>query len=552
MKQLLHTFGSHDKADSYFVVALHDRAFVGSFSSSGLVEFQQPAEPEDDTGDAGTDTAKGGDGAEQQEEQQERQLAKEGGHVPPLHQIQAVAGCVVGVAQHDARSSDIIYCAVARQSKQLAIYRVAVADLEGGGKESSSSSTDVVQSAAVTLHQTPKRVSSMMFAQIASRHGSGDHEKSKPPLTVLITGDLAGDAFAYSLTQASSEITAKEAANESRLPHRRLLLGHTASMLTSVAMISATTSSGESSSSDNEIAKRQFILTADRDEKIRVTAFPSTFEIHGFLFGHTAFVSCMTVLDTSVGKYGNLCFSCGGDNTLRVWDCLACTQVAMLDLQTGLTRFQVASGVPCDVCVGYDDDDKESGTGVVVATIYDRSSNLDFFSLADDGDQSKPLVERHQVTLPGQPLGLARVGAQHIVVLLQEPHYMECYDWKGNKCDDMGPALQSLKEQASNCKIALPNAILERDEYDELKMSKSVERRGPAMIMPWNNADRKEVHSKKRIRRNKRRRNKRAKRKESAAKDDDGDDDGEQDKGSDSDSKDGEEANEELEKKSQD
>lgn len=469
MKQLVYAFNSKEDI-GYFVVALQDRAFVCSAtSSSRLLELQAPAAAKDAKKATNTD--------KQEDEPSKTEI--------PLQQIQAVAGCV---SKHD--SVPVLYVAVARQSKQLCIYRVLVDQLSNDCSESS-----IIQH--LTLHQSPKRVSSMVFAEIPGR--------TSTPLTVLITGDLAGDAFAYSLTQPSTEITAKEAADEGRLQHRRLLLGHTASMITSVALCTPSTRRKDDTT--------KFILTADRDEKIRVTAFPSTFEIHGFLFGHKAFVSCMVVS-------GDHCFSCGGDFTLRVWDVSACQEQACLDLQTGLMEFEAAPGVPCDMCVGEEVD----GTRVV-AVIYDRSTQLDLFSVETSGNTVN-VVERTQIILSGQPLGLASMGSKFIV-LVQEPHYVQCFNWKGQLCD-LPPVLQQCKESAITCQTTLPTSILERDENGELKMSKNVEKRGSGHIMPWNDVKRKDIASaSKRRHRKRRRKNRKQDKVDSNKEDDDAVDSGE-------------------------
>ena len=81
-----------------------------------------------------------------------------------------------------------------------------------------------------------------------------------------------------------------------------LLLGHV-SMLTAVAV-------GESEG-------RHYILTADRDEHIRVSRYiPQAYVIEGFCFGHTEFISAMTIPSSR----GNVLVSGGGDEDLFVWD----------------------------------------------------------------------------------------------------------------------------------------------------------------------------------------------------------------------------------------
>ena len=503
MKQLLYTFPSDD--NEFFIVAMNDRAFVGSttFPSSGrrLLELL-PAAPvaattttptaaaicgddddsnnnnknEDDTKDETMGTEKD----EQQEQQHSHKVVED--TMIPLHQIQAVAGC----PSYDENNTPVLYFAVARQSKQLCIYRVTLDQFSNSNDDDDDDDDDDVDNHSssivpiphLTLHQSPKRVSSMVFADIPGSSGGGGGTTTTISLTVLVTGDLAGDAFAYSLTQASTEITAKEAADEGRLQHRRLLLGHTASMLTSVALCTIT----RDQPNGNE-EEEKFILTADRDEKIRVTAFPSTFEIRGFLFGHTAYVSCMTVM-------GHHCFSCGGDSTLRVWDVGTCQELACLDLQADFEKFTAASGVPCEICVG------EESTGTcVVAVIYDRSNLLHLFAVETsnkNNNTATTISERTQISLPGQPLALASLGSK-FVVLVQEPHYVHCYDWIGQVIDTFSPALQRCNDLAIQCQVALPTSVLERDRHDELKMAKNVETRSSAQLMPWNDAKRKDI-----------------------------------------------------------
>eukprot|EP00977_Amphora_coffeiformis_P029789 scaffold42784_cov214-Amphora_coffeaeformis.AAC.16 len=473
MKQLVYAFPSDDA--EFFVVALNDRAFVGSTSpASGrrLLELLP-------TTSTRTTPARDDDNVGKEEDTPKDQQKVDDASILPLQQIQAVAGC-------QSRQDDnhpVLFFAVARQSKQLCIYCVTLDQLVSNDKGNDSSLSIITTIPHLTLHQSPKRVSSMVFADIPATTA----KTTMPPLTVLVTGDLAGDAFAYSLTQASTEITAKEAADEGRLQHRRLLVGHTASMLTSVAFCSPHQSA----------ETNKFILTADRDEKIRVTHFPSTFEVHGFLFGHTAFVSCMTVA-------GQECFSCGGDSTLRVWNVPKCQEQACLDLQSGLDKFEVTVGVPCEICVG----EKEASGRRAVAVIYDRSNHLDLFSVETSSDNNNNtvtnIVERTQISLPGQPLGLASLGSKFIV-LVQEPHYVCCYDWNGQVCDTLPPALQRCNDLATHCQLALPTSVLERDNRGELKMSKNVETRSSAHLMPWNNAKRKDIASASKKRSKKRR-----------------------------------------------
>jgi tRNA (guanine-N(7)-)-methyltransferase subunit TRM82 len=81
-----------------------------------------------------------------------------------------------------------------------------------------------------------------------------------------------------------------------------LILGHV-SMLTAVELV--------------ESEGRRYILTADRDEHIRVSRYvPQAHVIECFCLGHKDFISSMVV---PAGR-GDILVSGGGDNDLFVWD----------------------------------------------------------------------------------------------------------------------------------------------------------------------------------------------------------------------------------------
>ncbi|KAL2270130.1 hypothetical protein VTJ83DRAFT_2314 [Remersonia thermophila] len=94
-----------------------------------------------------------------------------------------------------------------------------------------------------------------------------------------------------------------------------LLLGHV-SMLTAIAVGVAPSSS--SSSSDPAAKTREYIVTADRDEHIRVSrGIPQAHVIEGFCLGHEDFVSRLCI---APGGREELLLSGGGDDDVLVWD----------------------------------------------------------------------------------------------------------------------------------------------------------------------------------------------------------------------------------------
>ncbi|XP_037938126.1 tRNA (guanine-N(7)-)-methyltransferase non-catalytic subunit wuho [Teleopsis dalmanni] len=111
----------------------------------------------------------------------------------------------------------------------------------------------------------------------------------------LLVTDKTGDCYEY------------DCINMSSVP--RLLLGH----LSIVYDVLWT-------------ADQKFIITCDRDEKIRITNYPKTYEIHGYCLGHTEFVSGLALLSHDA------LVSVSGDKSLRLWDYKNCKEQAKIDL----------------------------------------------------------------------------------------------------------------------------------------------------------------------------------------------------------------------------
>uniref|UniRef100_H0WN75 WD repeat domain 4 n=1 Tax=Otolemur garnettii TaxID=30611 RepID=H0WN75_OTOGA len=101
----------------------------------------------------------------------------------------------------------------------------------------------------------------------------------------VLVADKSGDVYSFSVLEPCGD--------------GRLELGHL-SMLLDVAV-----------SPDDS-----FVLTADRDEKIRVSWAAAPHSIESFCLGHTEFVSRIFVLPA----YPELLLSSSGDGTLRLWE----------------------------------------------------------------------------------------------------------------------------------------------------------------------------------------------------------------------------------------
>ncbi|AEO53972.1 hypothetical protein MYCTH_2295948 [Thermothelomyces thermophilus ATCC 42464] len=203
---------------------------------------------------------------------------------------------------------------------------------------------------------------------------------------------------------------ARQQEQEQQAPQRpqfehTLLLGHV-SMLTAicvgVAAASTTTTttnttSGASSAGQDEARVREYIITADRDEHIRVSrGIPQAHVIEGYCLGHEDFVSRLCV---APGGKEDILISGGGDDYLFVWDWARCRLLGKAGVlehvkgvvagEEGANKVAVTRVFACRW---------EGGVGVFV--IVERVPALFRYGLLGDNT----LVHRETIPLPGNPL----------------------------------------------------------------------------------------------------------------------------------------------------
>lgn len=110
-----------------------------------------------------------------------------------------------------------------------------------------------------------------------------------------------------------------------------LLLGHV-SMLTDIACVSVPVKTV------TKIHDRTYILTADRDEHIRVSRGPpQAYIIDSYCFGHTSFVSSLCLLPRTENT---ILVSGGGDDFLLIWDWQHSTIIGRIDLRAALAQYE--------------------------------------------------------------------------------------------------------------------------------------------------------------------------------------------------------------------
>ncbi|KAG1748777.1 WD40-repeat-containing domain protein [Suillus occidentalis] len=119
----------------------------------------------------------------------------------------------------------------------------------------------------------------------------------------ILVADKFGDIFRYQLhpnsNESSSGCTRDALSSHENPSGGELILGH-ASLLTTFLLT----------------ADGQYIVTADRDEHIRVSWYPQGYTIESYCLGHQKYVSAIHIPSFSPGTL----ISGGGDSVLKLWD----------------------------------------------------------------------------------------------------------------------------------------------------------------------------------------------------------------------------------------
>ncbi|XP_067640913.1 tRNA (guanine-N(7)-)-methyltransferase non-catalytic subunit wuho [Eurosta solidaginis] len=157
---------------------------------------------------------------------------------------------------------------------------------------------------AVLLYQCRSEHAKLISARSLARASSALTFSADSKL--LLVTDKSGDCYEYDCVNVEDE--------------PRILLGHL-SIVYDVLWTRNT----------------KYIITCDRDDKIRITNYPDTHDIHGYCLGHKEFVSGLALLDDET------LVSVSGDKTLRVWNFISGRELSKIELPAPALRIAVRS-----------------------------------------------------------------------------------------------------------------------------------------------------------------------------------------------------------------
>ncbi|OQR99951.1 hypothetical protein ACHHYP_03775 [Achlya hypogyna] len=217
----------------------------------------------------------------------------------------------------------------------------------------------------VSTREIPRNTTSM----VAATYGNG--------LEAILVAGNAGEVNAYPLP----DVTLNE----------KSLLQHTTSIITDVAI------SGK------------YLLTADRDEKVRISHFPATSLVQNYCLGHR---QCVRKIASSIVT-PTLFVSVGLDDALNLWD---------IDTGALVHSYDLGSS-----------DTKHCGLAVCpltnrIALVRNSESSVRFFTIANKQIAALPL------SLPGtsaQPTNVIFNDSGHLLVGYKQAPFLAQFDVSG-------------------------------------------------------------------------------------------------------------------------
>ncbi|KAE8396688.1 guanine-N(7)--methyltransferase non-catalytic subunit trm82 [Aspergillus alliaceus] len=190
----------------------------------------------------------------------------------------------------------------------------------------------------------------------------------------------------------------------------QLLLGHV-SLLTDVAYVSVPKGVDSAQS-------RSYILTADRDEHIRISRYPQAHIIEGYCLGHTAFVSKLCIPRCAP----EILISGGGDDFLLVWkwsEGLILQKIPLVEHPSETTQV-VVRGIWAT----------SFGALNIILVTLDGSSQLQCFVLESDGT----LKAQNPIEMSGNVLDVTSIEKDSTIVVSVDSIREEgsTHEWRSN------------------------------------------------------------------------------------------------------------------------
>ncbi|XP_029968429.1 tRNA (guanine-N(7)-)-methyltransferase non-catalytic subunit wdr4 [Salarias fasciatus] len=311
-----------------------------------------------------------------------------------------------GSTQDDSGSDRILALAVSGSGKLLAVTDDSKRLVLFGSEPSWS---------CISTRWVARRCTALVFSQTEEE---------------LLVADKSGDVYSFSVTEPQRE-------GELKMGHLSMLLAVTVSP-------------------DN-----RYIITADRDEKIRVSQLRSPHNIQSFCLGHQQFVSALHINS----QHPLWLLSGSGDGTLKLWELERGRRLQSRDLRKAETETESSESQTVSRI-------SSSPDGRHVAVQCERVSTLEVFTLQEEGEEK--LVPHSSLRLPHCPLDMTFDLEGRLWVLMDsgdEPLRLYAYEQSSWECDAEDPELNRVTEAFRPHWETLEASVRTHNRFEQLQKS---------------------------------------------------------------------------------
>ncbi|XP_065912660.1 tRNA (guanine-N(7)-)-methyltransferase non-catalytic subunit wdr4-like isoform X2 [Dysidea avara] len=200
--------------------------------------------------------------------------------------------------------------------------------------------------------------------------------------SLILVADKTGDVHSYSTDDIGKEGT--------------FLLGHLSMLLDMVITMD-----------------QKYVITADRDEKIRISHFPNAYNIKAYCLGHTDFISCLL----QCIHYEHVLISGSGDGTVKTWDFEPGRLLHTEFCSSPRTIGEKPNPVSCVAGLS---------TKPFIAVAIESDPNVTVYEIRSDGI----LTTNCSVTLEASPFSVCFDNSSCLwMCQADEVNHLVCFDW---------------------------------------------------------------------------------------------------------------------------
>lgn len=198
---------------------------------------------------------------------------------------------------------------------------------------------------------------------------------------------------------------------------------------------------------------KQFIITGDRDEHVRVTHFPESFVVKHWLFGHREFVSSLNI--ASFDK--ELLISGGGDDFLLLWKWFSTEKAGTINLREHIQSYLTdahypperhrSEDSPKEVTVSRVETTTQNGSNLILVLCENTKCIIVFEKLGDE-------IKHHQTLETSDSVIDFAIVNDHVIASLdKDSQQVALFKFADGNLTEASSSVSETIDQGNNCNV---------------------------------------------------------------------------------------------------